>query len=43
MSFNIRQDNKYELIIVGGGSAAFAAAIKANEQEIKTLIVNTVL
>lgn len=41
MSFNIRQDNKYELIIVGGGSAAFAAAIKANEQGIKTLIVNS--
>jgi mercuric reductase len=40
MHSNINSNNRYELIIVGGGSAAFAAAIKANEQEIKTLIVN---
>ena len=33
-------DNQYDLIIVGGGSAAFAAAIKANGQEVKTLIIN---
>ncbi len=33
-------DNQFDLIIVGGGSAAFAAAIKANDQEINTLIVN---
>lgn len=37
---NVNPDNQYDLIIVGGGSSAFAAAIKANDQEIKTLIVN---
>lgn len=37
---NVNPDNQYGLIIVGGGSAAFAAAIKANEQEVKTLMVN---
>lgn len=37
---NANLENQHELIIVGGGSAAFASAIKANEQEIKTLIVN---
>lgn len=31
---------KYELIIVGGGAGAFAAAIKANELGAKTLMVN---
>jgi mercuric reductase len=30
----------YDLIILGGGSAAFAAAIEADELEISTLIVN---
>lgn len=30
----------YDLIIIGGGSAAFAAAIKANEAQWSTLIVN---
>ena len=33
-------DNHFDLIIVGGGSAAFSAAIKANELEKKTLIIN---
>jgi mercuric reductase len=37
---NVNPDNQYELIIVGGGSAAFAAAIKANDREVKTLMVN---
>lgn len=37
---NVNPDNQYDLIIVGGGSSAFAAAIKANDQELKTLIVN---
>jgi mercuric reductase len=30
----------YDLIIIGGGSAAFAAAIKSNEAGLSTLIVN---
>lgn len=30
----------FDLIIIGGGSAAFAAAIKANELGLKTLMVN---
>lgn len=30
----------FDLIIIGGGSAAFAAAIKANEQGMTTLMVN---
>ncbi|MFB9865613.1 mercury(II) reductase [Rufibacter immobilis] len=30
----------FDLIIVGGGSAAFAAAIYANEQSLPTLIIN---
>lgn len=30
----------FDLIIVGGGSAAFAAAIHANEQGLSTLVVN---
>lgn len=37
---NVSPDNEYELIIIGGGSAAFAAAIRANDQEVKTLMVN---
>lgn len=37
---NVDSENQYDLIIVGGGSAAFAAAIKADAQEIKTLLVN---
>lgn len=32
--------NEYDLIIVGGGAGAFAAAIKANELGAKTLMVN---
>lgn len=32
---------KYELIIIGGGAGAFAAAIKANELKAKTAMVNT--
>lgn len=31
---------KYDLIIIGGGSAAFAAAIKASELEKKVLMIN---
>ncbi|MFW9879108.1 MAG: mercury(II) reductase [Candidatus Thorarchaeota archaeon] len=31
---------KYDLIIIGGGSAGFAAAMKANDLKIKTLMVN---
>lgn len=32
--------HQYDLIIIGGGAGAFAAAIKANELGAKTLIVN---
>jgi len=32
--------NKFDLIIIGGGAGAFAAAIKANEFGAKTLMVN---
>lgn len=31
---------KFDLIIIGGGAGAFAAAIKANELQAKTLLVN---
>ncbi len=31
---------KYDLIIIGGGAGAFAAAIEANELKAKTLVVN---
>ena len=31
---------KYDLAIIGGGSAAFAAAIKANDLKIKTVLIN---
>ncbi len=33
-------DNNFDLIIIGGGAGAFAAAIKANELGSKTLMVN---
>lgn len=33
-------DQNYDLIIIGGGAGAFAAAIKANELGAKTLMVN---
>ncbi|MBI4080709.1 MAG: mercury(II) reductase [Candidatus Levybacteria bacterium] len=33
-------ENQYDLIIIGGGAGAFAAAIKANELGAKTLMVN---
>lgn len=33
-------ENQFDLMIIGGGSAAFAAAIKANDRQIKTLLVN---
>lgn len=32
---------KYDLIIIGGGAAGFAAATKANELKIKTALINT--
>ena len=31
---------KFNLIIIGGGAGAFAAAIKANDLNTKTLMVN---
>lgn len=31
---------QFDLIIIGGGSAAFSAAIRANEMRLKTLLVN---
>ena len=33
-------EETYDLIIIGGGSAAFSAAIKAESLELKTLLVN---
>ena len=33
-------NDKYDLIIIGGGSSAFAAAIKASELEKKVLMIN---
>ena len=33
-------DNPYDLIIIGGGSAAFSAAIQANELKLNTLLIN---
>lgn len=33
--------DQYDLIVIGGGAGAFAAAIKANELGAKTLLVNT--
>src|SRR5581483_5454831 len=33
--------SEFDLIIVGGGAGAFAAAIKANEFQAKTLMINT--
>src|SRR3972149_8159038 len=32
--------DKFDLIIIGGGAGAFAAAIKANEYQAKTLMIN---
>ena len=34
------ETSKYDLIIIGGGSAAFSAAIKASELEKKVLMIN---
>jgi mercuric reductase len=33
-------DHRFDLIIIGGGAGAFAAAIKANEFQAKTLMIN---
>ncbi len=35
-----KQSNKFDLIIIGGGSAAFSAAIKAEDLGLSTLMVN---
>lgn len=37
---NKNRTSNYDLIIIGGGSAAFAAAIKASELEKKVLMIN---
>ena len=37
---NKNKTNHYDLIIIGGGSAAFAAAIKGSELEKKVLMIN---
>lgn len=34
-------NNKFDLIVIGGGAAGFAAATKADELKIKTAIINT--
>jgi len=36
----LNKNADYDLIIIGGGSAAFAAAIKASELEKKVLMIN---
>jgi mercuric reductase len=33
------RNGKYDLIIIGGGAAAFSAAIKANMHSVKTLMI----
>lgn len=33
-------ENQFDLIIIGGGAGAFAAAIQANEYQAKTLMIN---
>ncbi|GIK61850.1 MAG: Mercuric reductase [Ignavibacteriaceae bacterium] len=40
MESNKNNSTHYDLIIIGGGSAAFAAAIKASELEKKVLMIN---
>ena len=40
---NIEQENHYNLIIIGGGSAAFSAAITAENLQVKTLMINSKL
>lgn len=40
ISSNGKEAGSYDLIILGGGSAAFAAAIEADELQLSTLIVN---
>jgi len=35
----LTRDTKYDLIIIGGGAAAFSAAIKANMYGIKTAMI----
>lgn len=39
-SFKVDTEKKFELIIVGGGSAAFAAAIHADSMKLSTLLIN---
>lgn len=39
-SQNDSRENNFDLIIIGGGSAAFSAAIKAEELGLSTLMVN---
>lgn len=38
--FSVNGISQYDLIIIGGGSAAFSAAIKANDLGLSTLMVN---
>lgn len=40
IELNKNKAHRYDLIIIGGGSAAFAAAIKASELEKKVLMIN---
>ncbi|EIA07368.1 MULTISPECIES: mercury(II) reductase [Flavobacterium] len=37
---NVQDENNFDLIIIGGGSAAFSAAIKAESLGLSTLMVN---
>ncbi len=37
---NVETEKKFDLIIIGGGSAAFAAAIHADSMKVSTLMIN---
>ncbi len=37
---NVDTEKKFDLIIIGGGSAAFAAAIHADSMKVSTLMIN---
>ena len=37
---NVDTEKKFDLIIIGGGSAAFAASIHADSMKVSTLMIN---
>ena len=40
MGYNVDPDRQFDLIIIGGGSAAFAAAIHSDSMKLSTLMIN---